>query len=352
MSPGSPLYEAIRNDALFSFVLYAPPGSGKTSLGRLIKNYTKAKCVSLSAVTAGVKDVKAVIEEAKAWWGRAERKTILFLDEIHRFNKSQQDALLGAVEAGDIILVGATTENPSYELNSALISRLRVFRLERLRDEDIQRILKRALRQIEKDVSDDVLKSIAERSSGDARIALNVLEQVLPQPTLENVDYLFRSASLKHDKSGETHYQVVSAFIKSMRAGQEAAALYYLARLWEAGEDVKFIARRLVIFASEDVGNADLRALAVANAVRQAVEFVGRPECYYNLAQAVIYLCSAPKSREAGDKFSKAMDLVRRYGDAEVPKFLTNANTRLDRELGKGGKRQEGESYLPRDLGI
>jgi putative ATPase len=347
LKPGSPLYEAISQDRLFSFILYAPPGSGKTSLCRLIKNYTKSHCVSLSAVTAGVKDLKAVITEAKAWKDRAQRETLLFIDEIHRFNKSQQDALLGAVEAGEITLIGATTENPSYELNAALISRLRVFRLEKLRDEDIRCILDRAVEHIGKDIPEEVLQLISVKSFGDARIALNILEQVSDQPSVSRVEYLFRSATLKHDKAGEAHYQIISALIKSMRAGEEEAALYYFARLWEAGEDIKFIARRLVIFASEDVGNADLRALAVANAVRQAVEFVGRPECYYNLAQAVIFLSRAPKSREVGDKFSKALDQVRRFGDAKVPDFLVNANTRLDRELGKGRKPQPGESFLP-----
>lgn len=350
LSAGTPLYEAIKNDRLFSFILYAPPGTGKTSLCRLVKNYTQSRCISLSAVTAGVKDVKAAIAEAKAWRERQDRGTILFLDEIHRFNKAQQDALLGAVEAGDIILIGATTENPSYELNSALISRLRIFRLEKLREENLSEILDRACKRLDKTLPTEVLRLIAQKSLGDARIALNVLEQVVDEPTLDKVNYLFRSATLKHDKAGEEHYQVVSAFIKSMRAGEEEAALYYLARLWEAGEDVKFIARRLVIFASEDVGNADLRALAVANAVRQAVEFVGRPECYYNLAQAVICLSRAKKSREAGEKFQKALAQVRKHGNAPVPKFLTNANTKLDRELGKGRARRGGESLFPKEI--
>jgi putative ATPase len=353
LAPGKALYEAIRNDKLFSFILYAPAGTGKTSLAQLIKSYSKARFVQLSAVTAGVKDLKAVIDEARMWKSRQSRETVVFVDEIHRFNKSQQDVLLPAVESGDIILIGATTENPSFEINSALLSRVRVFRLEALSEESILKILKHAKIALESEgegIEEDALLAIASLSQGDARVALNALEWCLPDATVSKVKELFAKKVLFHDKTGDQHYQVVSAFIKSMRASQPEAALYYMARMWSAGEDPLFIARRMVIFASEDIGNADLRAIALANAVRHAVEFIGRPECYYALAQGVIYLSKASKSREVGEAFQKAMELVDRGGAAAVPGFLTNAPGRLDKDFGRGRAREENESYLPKEL--
>ena len=355
LSPGKPLYEAIKNDRLFSFVLYAPPGCGKTSLCRLIKQTTKNRFRALSAVSSGVKDVKAAIEEARAWKQREDVDMVVFIDEIHRFNKGQQDALLGAVEAGEIILVGATTENPSYELNSALLSRVRVFRMEALNAQDIKTLLLRARDHLQTEngeISDDAIDKLIDFSQGDARIALNAVEQALPNVTAEKVSQLFERKLLQHDKSGEMHYHVVSAFIKSMRSGQTEAALYYMARMWEAGEDPLFIARRMVIFASEDVGNHDLRAIALSNAVRHAVEFIGRPECYYALAQGVIYLSRAQKSREVGNLFDKAMRQVKEGGSLNVPDFLVNAPTKLDRELGRGRKQNKGESFLPKELNL
>jgi len=354
-TPGSLLYDAIQNDRIFSFILYAPPGTGKSSLCLLIKKYSQSRVHLLSAVTSGVKDVKAAIDEAKAWKDRASKDTILFIDEIHHFNKAQQDSLLHAVERGDITLIGATTENPSYELNAALLSRLRVIRLEALKSEDLVCILRKGVKTLENDkgtptVDDGALQLIAENSFGDARTALNLLELAFPKLTIDHISRLLKMKAIPHDKRGDLHYQVVSAFIKSMRASQTEAALYYLARLWEAGEDPTFIARRMVIFASEDIGNADIRALAVANAVRQSVEFVGRPECFYALSQGVLFLSKAPKSREAGDAFKKAMQRVERHGSARVPDFLINANTKLDRDLGRGRERRPDESFLPLDV--
>ncbi len=353
LTEGRPLYDAIMADKLFSFVLYAPPGVGKSTLCFLIRKYSKNRFVSLSAVTSGVKDLKAAIDEAKLWKERQQRETVLFIDEIHRFNKSQQDALLPGVERGEIVLMGATTENPSFELNAALLSRVRVFRMEALRKEDIQKILTRAVKTFFKDspsISTEVIQLISSLSQGDARVALNALELVRSNPIPERVQEIFESKILFHDKSGDLHYQVISAFIKSMRAGQTDAALYYLARLWSAGEDPLFIARRMVIFASEDVGNADLKALALTNAVRHAVEFIGRPECYYALAQGVLYLSKAPKSREVGEQFSKALETVEKTGSLAVPNFLINPQSPLDRELGRGRKRNSNESYLPGEL--
>lgn len=354
MSPGKPLFEAIRNDRLFSFILYAPPGSGKTSLCHLIKNHSKSRFISLSAVTSGVKDLKAAIEGAVMWKQSQSQDTILFIDEIHRFSKSQQDVLLGAMERGEIILIGATTENPSFELNAALLSRSRVFRMEALTEENLLKIIERAVEAVSKRtgvaVEEGVVPLIVKLAQGDARVALNTLELALPDVSLSKIREVFKTKILSHDKAGDFHYQVVSAFIKSMRAGQTEAALYYMARMWAAGEDPLFIARRMVIFASEDVGNVDLKAIALANAVRHAVEFVGRPECYYALAQGVIYLSRAPKSREVGDMFSKALSRVEKSGALPVPDFLMNAVTSLNRDLGRGRERLPDESYLPSDL--
>lgn len=353
LGPKSILRSSIENDEIFSFILYAPPGSGKTSLARIIQERTKKRFFSLNAVTSGIKDLKAVIEEAKAWKQRANIESILFIDEIHRFNKAQQDALLHAVERGDIILIGATTENPAFEVNAALLSRLRVFRMEALHKEDLLEILRRGKKLLEEDQSiqssirDQDLEILARESHGDARVAIGALEVLFPDLSLLRIQKYFERPYIAHDKSGDLHYQIISAFIKSMRAGQTDAALYYLARMWEAGEDPKFIARRMLIFASEDIGNADLRAIALANAVRSAVEFIGRPECFYALSQGVIYLSQAPKSREAGDRFQKALETARRSGRLSPPNFLINAPTRLDRELGRARARQENESFFP-----
>lgn len=348
------VWDAFQQERFFSFILYGPPGSGKTSLAHLIKKSTRLRFFSLNAVTSGVKELRSIIEEAKLWQQRQNLGSILFIDEIHRFNKAQQDALLNAVERGDIILIGATTENPSFEVIPALLSRVRVFRLEALSGEEIFLILKRAVENLSRssetfEIDEGALEKIAELCHGDARLALNAVERLFPQIKLQRVEQYFERKFLAYDKAGQNHYDVISAFIKSMRAGEEGAALYYLARMWDAGEDPKFIARRMLIFASEDVGNADLKALAMANATRQAVEFVGRPECFYALSQACSYLSRAPKSREAGEKFQKALDLVKKRGHQRPPNFLTNAVNSLDRKMGKGGARRSNESFLPKE---
>ncbi len=350
LSPGLPLYDAIANDQIFSCLFYAPPGVGKTTLSSVIRHSTKNRWIGMSAIASGVKDLKAALEEAVFWKQKEGKGSILFVDEIHHFNKSQQDILLGAIERGDIIFIAATTENPAYEVNAALLSRLRVFRFERLKSEDILFLLLRAKDYLNlEDVPETALAYIAEKSQGDARIALGVFELAQPKFSMPQIGALFKDQGFSHDKRGDLHYQVISAFIKSMRAGETDAALYYLARLWEAGEDPLFIARRMVIFASEDIGNADIRALAVANAVKNACEFVGRPECYYALSQGVIFLSDAKKSREAGDRFEKARKLVHEKGASKVPDFLVNGVTALDRSLGRGRKKRDGESYISED---
>lgn len=330
LSEGKPLYDAIKNDRLFSFLLYAPPGVGKTTIARLVRHYTKARCVSLSAVTSGIKEVKACIEEARFWKQKDDRDTVVFIDELHRFNKSQQDALLPSVESGDIILIGATTEHPSYEINAALLSRMRVIQLERLQNEDIIKILHRASEILKlPTIPTEAIGLIAEQIQGDARAAIQIFELSAPDFSIGKIKAFLAGRLLFYDKAGDQHYQVISAFIKSMRSGQTEDALYYLARMWEGGEDPLFIARRMVIFASEDIGNADLRAIALANAVKNAVEFVGRPECFYALSQGVLYLSKASKSRDAGDAFQRALHRVKKEGAAQVPSHLTNNPARF-----------------------
>lgn len=346
------LRAAFERDEFFSCVLYAPPGVGKTSLCRLIKQSTKKnRVVLLNAVTSGVKEVREVIEGAQLWKRSQGQGTILIIDEIHRFNKAQQDSLLGAVEAGDVILIGATTENPSYELNAALLSRLKVLRLDPLSKEQLRLIADRAIAVLKEDrpleVEEEALQDLADFVAGDARLLLNLIERASPKLTKNSLGRLMRDQSVKHDRQGDLHHQIVSAYIKSMRAGETEAALYYLARLWIAGEDPLYMARRMMIFASEDIGNADLRGLAVANAIRQSVEFVGRPECYYALAQGTIFLSRAAKSREAGDMFQKALEKAERYGAVSPPPFLMNQRTPLDKELGRGRERLPDESFEP-----
>jgi len=348
------LLAAIKKDSLFSFILYAPPGTGKTSLALLIKKHSKARFFQINAVSSGVKDLREIFEQARAWKQRANQESLLFVDEIHRFSKSQQDALLSAVEKGDVTLVGATTENPSFELNAALLSRVKVIYWDRLTAGALQAILQRGLELLQREspsielkMDKEFLSLLAHSTDGDARQALQTLERLYPTLTRVRLAEELKKSFLKHDKDAELHHQIVSAFIKSMRANETEAALYYLARLWEAGEDPLYIVRRMLIFASEDIGNADLRALAAMNAIRSSVEFVGRPECYYALAQGTILLSEAKKSREAGDRFQKALEKVRRGGSIRPPAFLTNAITSFDRESGKGRPREPGEPYLP-----
>src|SRR5205807_10347027 len=302
LGPGAPLRALIETDRLSSILLWGPPGTGKTTLAAVVALRTNRQFVSMSAVTAGVKDVREVIEAARVRWAEEDRGTILFLDEGHRFNKSQQDALLPAVESGIVTLIGATTENPFFEVNAPLISRSTVFRLEPLKGADLTLVVERALMAEHATIVSEALTHLVDMADGDARAALNTLELALALAssdqrgdlTLEDVERARQTRVLRYGE--DDHYDIISAFIKSIRGSDPDAGLYWLARMIEAGEDARFIARRLVILASEDVGMADSTGLVVADAAARAVEFVGLPEAALNLAHAVIYLATAPKS--------------------------------------------------------
>lgn len=337
-----PLKVAIEEKHLFSFILWGPPGSGKTTIARIYAKNLGVDFFELSAVSAGKDDVRKIIATG------ANRKKILFLDEIHRFNKSQQDYLLPYVENGELVLIGATTENPSFEVISPLLSRCRVFVLNSFTDDEMEKIIKRANPKIKK----EALSWLVKMSEGDARIALSVLDSttgLYKDVTVENLKQAVQSKFLRYDKKGEEHYNIISAFIKSMRAGQKDSAIYYLARMIRAGEDPKFIARRMVIFASEDIGNAQPTALVVANAVFEAVTKVGLPEAGINLAHGVSYLAGAKKDRSAYDALQMAYQDVEKYGTLPVPMKIRNAPTELMKELGYGDgyKQYDDESYMP-----
>jgi putative ATPase len=356
LAPGRPLRVAIERDLLQSIVLWGPPGTGKTTLARLIAHVTRAHFISFSAVLAGIKEIKAVMAEAEQARRQMGRRTILFVDEIHRFNKAQQDAFLPRVEAGDIVLIGATTENPSFEVNSALLSRSQVYVLQPLSFEATLEILRRAMSDTERglgaetvDVEPAALEAIATLASGDARTALNVLEAaVLAAPVAADtgrrhvdtafVELVAQRRMLLYDKDGEEHYNLISALHKSMRNSDPDAALYWLARMVEAGEDPLYVARRLVRFASEDVGIADPQALVVAVAVKDAVHFIGMPEGNTALAQAVVYLSTAPKSNALYVGYGQAAGDALHDVAEPVPLQLRNAPTKLMKQLeyGKG----------------
>ena len=340
---GKPLRNAIEHGHVFSFVLWGTPGVGKTTLARMYANAIHADFHELSAVSAGKEDIRKIIKSPV----EEGRPKVLFLDEIHRFNKAQQDFLLPFVESGELVLIGATTENPSFEIIPALLSRLRVFVLNELAPDEISLIIDRT----GFDLDDEAKNWLIELANGDARQAITMIENtarlyenVVNVETLKNT---LQSKFLRYDKKGEEHYNVISAFIKSMRASQPDAAIYYLARMIEAGEDPKFIARRMVIFASEDVGVAQPTALVVANAVFRAVETVGLPEAGINLAHGVVYLSQCKKDRSAYNAYKAALEDARKLGNLPVPMNLRNAPTGLMKDLGYG----EGyEKYTSKDL--
>src|SRR3954467_15011056 len=339
---GGALRRALEEGHAHSMILYGPPGTGKTTLARLVASAARAAFEELSAVEAGRAEVRQVLERAQHRRASTDEATVFFLDEIHRFNKAQQDALLPAVEEGLVVLIGATTENPYFEVNSALLSRAQVYELEPLSVEDLEAIVRRGAEALDAEVPDELVHSIAARAGGDARSVHNIVElavqtaQAAGEPLAEaHVDDAARKRPLVYDKAADAHYDFISAFIKSMRGSDPDASVYYLAAMLEGGEDARFIARRMIVLASEDIGNADPRALQIAVAAAQAVEHVGLPEARLNLAQAAIYLARAPKSNASYQAIKRATKDVQERGNIRPPKALADGSY-YGRKLGKG----------------
>ncbi len=355
VGPNGPLRKAIEDKRLFSFILWGPPGTGKTTIARIYASALNVRIYELSAVSAGKDDIRKIVDEQDTLL--EGRPKVLFLDEIHRFNKAQQDYLLPFVESGKLILIGATTENPSFEVIPALLSRCRVFVLKSLTENDLRIIAQHTKIKIPKDSLDWLVRL----ANGDARIMITAIEnclQLYSEINIKDLKNTFEHTFIRFDKKGEEHYDTISAYIKSMRAGDVNAALYYLARMIEGGEDPKFIARRMIIFASEDIGLAQPTALVVANAVFNAVDVIGMPEAQINLAHGTAYLALAAKDRDAHDAYFEALNDVKKTGNLPIPLNIRNAPTRLmkDLEYGKGYEKYPDEpgniknSYLPNDL--
>jgi putative ATPase len=365
LGEGSALRLAIAADRVGSMILFGPPGSGKTTLARIVAETTGAAFEELSAVSASVSDVRSVLTRARDRLGGSGQRTILFLDEIHRFNKAQQDALLPGVEEGLVTLIGATTENPYFEVNSALLSRCQVYELEPLSEEELALVARRGAEALEAELGDELVALVARRAGGDARNALNILELAVQTARAEkspvseeHIEDAARKRPLVYDRAGDAHYDFISAFIKSMRGSDPDASVYYLAAMLEGGEDPRFIARRMVVLASEDIGNADPRALLVAVAAAQAVEHVGLPEARLNLAQAAIYLARAPKSNASYVALKEASADVREHGHTRPPLALRGTGYPGAKKLGRGAgyiyphddPRGFEEDYLPEEL--
>ncbi len=351
-----PLWLMVHNQTIRSMLFWGPPGVGKTTLARIIAAQTGRRFFQLSAVSAGKAELRDIIEMIRK---DDADGSVVFLDEIHRFNKAQQDFLLPYVENGTIVLIGATTENPSFEVIPALLSRSQVFLLQPLNEQEMGQVIERGTAELGVTIADDAKDFLVEFSNGDARQALNLLENTVTlhklhdaEITVEHFKNTLQSKHLRYDKAAEEHYNTVSAYIKSMRASNVDAALYYLARMVDGGEDPTFIARRLVIFASEDIGMANPTALVVANEVFRAVEVIGYPECQFNLAQGTVYMALAPKDRASGDAYFRALEDVQQHGNLPIPLNLRNAPTKLMKELGfgKGYEMYSEDDLLPEKL--